>query len=251
MEITLLRSATLLIRYGGEVFLVDPMLDPAGARPAINNTPNERPNPLVELPEGWHGLIEQATAVVVTHLHADHFDATAKEIVPKTLPLYCQTEDEGTIRDAGFSNLRPVEGQARCGEITLDRTRGHHGTGEIGKMLAPVSGFVFRAPGEPVLYLAGDTIWCDHVANAIERFQPDVIVVNGSGARFNVGDPIVMTAEDIARTHEAAPDARIMVDHLEAINHCLETRAYIAERLVYLGARDAVAIPMDGETVRF
>jgi len=60
-----------------------------------------------------------------------------------------------------------------------------------------------------------------------------------------------MTAEDIARTHEAAPDARIMVDHLEAINHCLETRAYIAECLLELGARDAVAIPMDGETVRF
>ena len=28
-------------------------------------------------------------------------------------------------------------------------------------------GTVFRAPGEPVFYLAGDTIWCDDVANAI------------------------------------------------------------------------------------
>jgi L-ascorbate metabolism protein UlaG (beta-lactamase superfamily) len=251
MEITLLRSATLLVRYGGETFLVDPMLDPAGARPAINNTPNQRPNPLVELPDGWEELVDQATVVLVTHLHSDHFDATAKQVVKKDLPLLCQPEDVETIRDAGFSDLRPNEAQLRFGAITIDRTPGQHGTGEIGKLMAPVSGFVFHAPGEPVFYLAGDTIWCDDVANAISQYQPEVIVVNASGARFLVGDPIVMTADDIARTHEAAPEARIVVDHLESINHCLETRAFIANRLTELGAREAVTIPADGETICF
>ena len=251
MEITLLRSATLLVRYGGETFLTDPMLDPAGARPAINNTPNERPNPLVELPDGWEELVDQATVVLVTHLHSDHFDATAKEMLKKDLPLLCQPEDLETIRDAGFNDLRPVEAQLQYGDITIDRTPGQHGAGEIGKLMAPVSGFVFRAPGEPVFYLAGDTIWCDDVANAISQYQPEVIVVNGGGARFLVGDPIVMTADDIARTHEATLYARIVVDHLEAINHCLETREFIATRLVELNARDAVTIPSDGETVRF
>ena len=251
MEITLLRSATLLLRYGGEAFLIDPMLDPAGARPTVNNTPNQKPNPLVELPNGWEELVDQATVVLVTHLHSDHFDATAKQIVKKDLPLLCQPEDVETIRDAGFSDLRPIQAQLQYGAITIDRTLGQHGTGEIGNLMAPVSGFVFRAPGEPVFYLAGDTIWCDDVANAISQFQPEVIVVNGGGARFLMGDPIVMTADDIARTHEAAPDAQIVVDHLEAINHCLETRELIANRLTELGARDSVTIPFDGETVRF
>ena len=34
----------------GRRLLVDPMLDPAGARPPVPNTPDPRPNPLVGLP---------------------------------------------------------------------------------------------------------------------------------------------------------------------------------------------------------
>jgi len=34
-----------------------------------------------------------------------------------------------------------------------------HGTAEIGRRIAPVSGFVLRAEGEPTLYVAGDTIF--------------------------------------------------------------------------------------------
>ena len=49
------------------------------------------------------------------------------------------------------------------------RTGGQHGTGEIAEMLAPVSGFVLRADGEPTVYVAGDTIWCDEVARRDRR----------------------------------------------------------------------------------
>src|SRR5215217_7268430 len=124
MEITLIRSATLLVRYGGEALLIDPMLDPAGARPAVNNTPNQTSNPLVELPEGWQELVDRATVVLVTHLHSDHFDATAKKMLDGDLPLLCQPEDVETIRDAGFNDVRPVEAQLHYGVITIDRTSG-------------------------------------------------------------------------------------------------------------------------------
>ena len=80
----------------------------------------------------------------------------------------------------------------------MSRTGGRHGTGEIAEMLAPVSGFVLRAEGEPTVYVAGDTIWCDEVRAALDEHAPDVVVVNASGARFTEGDPIVMTAEDVA-----------------------------------------------------
>ena len=80
----------------------------------------------------------------------------------------------------------------------MTRTGGRHGTGAIAEMLAPVSGFVLRAEGEPTVYVAGDTIWCDEVRDAIDAHAPDVVVVNASGARFNEGDPIVMTVDDVA-----------------------------------------------------
>lgn len=250
MSYTLIRNATAVLDVGGRRFLIDPMLDPAGARPAIPNTPSPRPNPLVDLPAGWEKIVASPHALVVTHLHMDHFDDTAAAWLDHELPLLCQPEDVDRLRDRGFRDLRPVTPRETFGDVTITRTAGHHGTGEIGRLMAPVSGFVFESRGEPTVYVAGDTIWCDEVAETIATHRPDVIVVNASGARFLEGDPIVMTTEDIARVHESAPETLIIVVHLEAINHCLETRAHYRETLPTLGVdMDRIRIPGDGETV--
>src|SRR4051794_41463407 len=45
MDLTLLRNATLLIEMGGRRLLVDPSLDPAGARPPVADTPHPPPQP--------------------------------------------------------------------------------------------------------------------------------------------------------------------------------------------------------------
>ena len=251
MKIWLIRSATLVIEYAGKRLLVDPMLDPTRARPAVGNTPNDRRNPLVELPDTAGGLLPGIDACLVTHLHQDHFDDTARQRLDKDLPLLCQPEDIERLRADGFGDLRPIVDRVIWEGITIVRTAAQHGTGEIAKAMAPVSGFVLSAEGEPTLYLAGDTIWYGEVAQVIADHHPDVIVVNGGGARFNTGDPITMTADDIAQVQRAAPWANIVVDHLEAINHCLETRNDIDRRLRELGARDRVLIPADGELMEF
>lgn len=250
MRYTLLRNAAAVLAYGDTEFLIDPSLDPAGARPAIPNTPQQRPNPLVELPSGWESMIAGIDALIVTHLHMDHFDETAVKVLDHSLPVFGQPEDVDRLTAHGFTDLRPVDEEATFGNVRLVRTPGEHGTGEIGRQMAPVSGFVLSAPGEPTLYIAGDTIWCDAVATVIAEQSPDVIILNASGARFNEGDPIVMTAEDVARVHVAAPDALIILVHLEAINHCLETRANYRDRLPALGVdMSRIRIPDDGETI--
>ena len=58
-----------------------------------------------------------------------------------------------------------------------------------------------------------------------------MVVVNASGARFNEGDPIMMTADDVAALAAHAPGAQVVAVHLEAINHCPETRADLRQRL--------------------
>jgi L-ascorbate metabolism protein UlaG (beta-lactamase superfamily) len=250
MNYTLLRNATALLSFGGSRFLIDPMLDPARARPPVGNTPNQKPNPLVDLPDGWETTIAAPDALVVTHLHKDHFDDTAGEYLDHGLPVFGQPEDVERLDGYGFRDMRPVTGTAELGDVRITRTPGRHGTGEIGRLMAPVSGFVFDAPNETRVYLAGDTIWCAEVAEAIAAHRPDVIVLNASGARFLEGDPIVMTAEDIAEVHRTAPETLLIVVHLEAINHCLETRSYYRDRLPELGvAMDRVRIPEDGESV--
>ena len=99
-----------------------------------------------------------------------------------------------------------------------------------------VSGWVFDG-----LYIAGDTIWCDEVAEALDAHRPRIVVVNAGAARFNEGDPIVMNADDVRRVRSAT-DATVVVVHLEAMNHCLERRD------VYR-AIDDVLVPDDGETL--
>jgi L-ascorbate metabolism protein UlaG (beta-lactamase superfamily) len=134
--------------------------------------------------------------------------------------------------------------------IEITRTQGQHGTGDIAKMLAPVSGFVLRASAEPTLYIAGDTIWCAEVEEALERYTPDVIVLNAGGARFLEGDPITMIPEDVIEVCRSAPQAQVIAVHMEAINHCLVTRADLAFQLEAARVIDQAAIPQDGDWVQ-
>src|SRR5581483_1637002 len=162
-------------------------------------SPNPRNNPVAPLPMSTTEVLEGINALLVTHTHSDHWDATAQKVIPKNLPLYGQPEDEQKFGAAGFSSVQVFQSTAKLNDTEITRTGGQHGTGEIAKKMAPVSGFVLRAPGEPTLYVAGDTIWCPEVEDALNRFQPDIVVVNAGGARFLEGDPITMTADDVIR----------------------------------------------------
>lgn len=250
MRLRLLRHATLIIDYHQHKLLVDPMLDDAGVRPAIQNSPNPRNNPLLPLPEAAEDVVKDVTAVLVTHTHSDHWDRTAEEIVPKCLPLFAQKEDEEKFRGQGFTKIQPVNPSLRWNGIEITRCGGRHGTGEIGKAMAPVSGFILRAAHEPTLYIAGDTIWSEEVQNSIRQFHPDVIVVNTGAARFLKGDPITMTADDVIKTCQSASKAQIVAVHMEAINHCLLTRADLAFQLEADRVLDQVSIPEDGDWVK-
>jgi L-ascorbate metabolism protein UlaG (beta-lactamase superfamily) len=249
MRLRLVRHATLLVEYNGHKLLVDPMLDDAGARPAIQNSPNPRNNPLVPLPISVEEVLQGVEAVLVTHTHSDHWDATAARRLPKRLPLFGQREDEEKFRGQGLGDVRPIIGSMAWNEIEITRTGGQHGKGEIAKAMAPVSGFVLRAQGEPTLYIAGDTIWCDEVQQALRTNRPAAIVVNTGAAQFLEGDPITMTADDVIATCQAAPGAQVIAVHMEAINHCLLTRADLAFQLDAARVARQVAIPQDGDLV--
>jgi L-ascorbate metabolism protein UlaG (beta-lactamase superfamily) len=206
--------------------LVDPMLRAAGTSPPIENTPNQRPNPLVDLPVPVDEVLAGIDLCLVTHLHRDHFD----DVLPADVPILTQPESADDLRARGYAN-------ATTTHPAFAMTRGRHGTGAIGAAMGAVSGWVVDG-----VYIAGDTIWCEEVERALADHRPHTVVVNAGGARFDTGDPIVMTAEDVGRVR-AATDARVIVVHLEAINHCIEPRS--AYRAI-----DGVLVPEDGDTIR-
>ena len=248
MRLRLLRHATLIVEFAGRKLLIDPMLSPAGAMPAIENSPNPRPNPLVPLPVAIPEMVQDLDAVLVTHTHRDHWDEAAARELPKEVPLLCQPEDEPKLRSQGFTHVQPLQTGLIWNALEVTRTGGQHGTGEIGRKMAPVSGFVLRGPGEDPLYIAGDTIWCTEVQQAIQQFHPVAIVVNAGAARFLQGDPITMTAADVVSVCGAAPQARVIAVHMEAINHCLLTRQQLSTEVQAHGTRP-VLIPKDGDWI--
>jgi L-ascorbate metabolism protein UlaG (beta-lactamase superfamily) len=225
VRVTLVRNATLLLDSSVGRVLVDPMLSAARTTPPVENTPNQVRNPLVELPMARERIVQDVDLCIVTHLHRDHFD----DLIPLDLPILTQPESAEELRRRGHTNVT-----TRHGEIPM--TRGHHGTGEIGEAMGTVSGWVVDG-----VYIAGDTIWCDEVQDALERHRPRAVIANASGARFNVGDPIVMDTGDV-RTLRNEFDGAVAVVHLEAINHCIEPRS--AYRAI-----EGVHVPDDGEMI--
>jgi L-ascorbate metabolism protein UlaG (beta-lactamase superfamily) len=249
VRLRLIRHATLVVHYAGKRLLVDPLLADAGTLPPVNRTPNQRPNPLVPLPDNTTSLLVGIEAVLVTHTHSDHWDAVAAKQVPPATLLFVQPEDVKKLGEQGFSNARPIDTATTWESIRITRTGGEHGRGEVGQRMAPVSGFVLAAPAWPTVYIAGDTLWCPEVARAIQAHQPTAIVVNAGAAQFLEGGPITMDSDDVLKVCEAAPAATIVAVHMEAINHCLLTRSALGQALAGSRQRTRVLIPNDGETV--
>ncbi len=254
MEIRLIRHATLLVDINGIKLLVDPMLSDKYEMEPVANAENKIRIPMTDFPFGNRELmniLNSINGIIVTHLHRDHFDARAKKLLKKTLPVFCQPEDYESIKNSGFKNVFPINENFEWNGITILRTKGKHGKGEIGKQMGKVSGFVLKYIGQPTLYIAGDTIWCDDVETAIRKNYPRVIVVNSGAAQFISGDPITMDKEDVESVCKAASNSKIVAVHFETINHCLLKRQELKD---YLNKKDLsknAFVPEDGETLIF
>lgn len=235
-SVRLVRNATVLVTIGGTTFLVDPLFASPGDLPPIEQTPNDRPNPLVPMPD----VDPSHDAVVVTHRHVDHFDDAATRDLEATVPLFCQPADEDAFAEDGFTDVRPVDESASFDDVTIHRTPGRHGHDDWAEKMGPVSGFVFDA--DRTVYLAGDTVWYDGVERILDRFEPDLVVLNGGEARFTTGEPITMGVDDVAAVRDAT-DATVVVVHMEAINHCLLSRKTLQSGV------DDVCVPADGERI--
>lgn len=253
MNIQLIRNATLVVQYAGKKFLIDPFLADKGTLPPFPSLrQNNSNNPLVSLPISIDDIIHNVDAVIVTHLHYDHWDDAAKEALPKEIKIFTQNEEDATeIRNAGFQNVGVLQENTAFEGIQLIKTKGEHGRGEILKLAGLVCGVVFKHPNEKTLYAAGDTVWYEAVQEVIETHKPEIIVINGGDAQFPKGGSLTMGKNDIYEVYKAAPNAKIIPVHMEAVNHWTLSRKELKGFTNEKGISSNVLIPNDGDTYTF
>ncbi len=207
-------------------------------------------NPTIDLPLPAAGVLNEVDLILLSHLHQDHFDTAAQVMIDKSSPILCQPGDREKIVTHGFTDVTELAGETRWREISIQRTSGQHGTGRWAARLNPVSGFVFQTPGEPTVYWIGDSIWCDEVQHAMEKYQPDVIVTHSGGAELEDSGPIIMEAVQTITVCKTLPSATVIAAHLEALDHCKTTRMALGKAADEAGIEPShLLIPDDGEVI--
>jgi len=254
MKITQLRNATMIVEIADYVILVDPMLAPKAAIPSLKYlTNNRRRNPLVALPQNTDQLMKKVTHCLITHCQKGHFDhldrAGAKWLRENKIPTFCAENDVEFLQKKGLNiqALNPNEKNSFLGG-SVNLIPCVHGEGLVGKFMAHGYGYFIQLPGEPSLYITGDTVLTNDVRNAIKNNEPDVIVLPAGGAQFDIGGDIIMGLEEAIQVGELTK-GWVIANHLEALDHCPVTREQLQEESVARKLNHRFLIPQDGETL--
>ncbi|KYG30344.1 MBL fold metallo-hydrolase [Priestia endophytica] len=254
MNIKQIRNATIIVEYANKRFLIDPMLAEKGTYPPFpGSVKQDQNNPVVSLPIPVDDIIRGVDAVILTHLHLDHFDEAAQRLLPKDIKMFVQNEEEAKeVQNVGFQNVEVLTKDTVFEGIQLVKTRGEHGRGEeLLKLMGEVCGVVFKHPSEKTLYVAGDTVWYEGVQEELDTHEPDIIVVNGGDNQFIEYGSLIMGKEDIYEVHKAAPNAKIISVHMEAVNHWTLSREELKNFSKEKGFLNSILIPEDGESYTF
>lgn len=258
MKITQLRNATLIVETGPYRILVDPMLARSGALPpALLLDGQRKRNPTVELPAGADSALELATHCLITHCQKGHFDhldrAGVRWLRERQIPVICTPRDAHHLGKRGLNICALPENHEQPQPFlggTIRTVRCTHGRGMIGLLMEHGVGYFIERPGEPSLYLAGDTILSGRVRDFVSRHQPQVNVIPAGGARFDFGQDVIMGTDEVIEFTRIS-QGKVIANHLEAISHCRATRAGLRAASVHANLASQLHIPVDGETMEF
>ncbi|BAL91348.1 hypothetical protein AMIS_61280 [Actinoplanes missouriensis 431] len=191
-SVTFVGNATTLLRLGAFTVLTDPAFSPAGSRTYLGYGAWTRRlrDPAIPYPE-----LPVPDLVLLSHLHGDHFDRTARRQIPRDLPIVTTVQAQRRLRRKHFdaaSGLPTWEAREwrRDGELLrITALPGRHGPGFVDRLLPDVMGSLveWEVAGERRLrlYVTGDTLYRPYLSEIRERCGDiDAMLIHLGGTRL-------------------------------------------------------------------
>jgi L-ascorbate metabolism protein UlaG (beta-lactamase superfamily) len=185
-------TATTILRLGPFTLLTDPNFLHRGQRAYLGKGLSSRR--LTE-PSLQPADLPHLDAVLLSHLHGDHFDRVAKRELDHDLTVITTPDAARRLQRLRFNDVEPlrpwdqVSMQTDRWYLRITAVPGTHAPGPARHLLPPVMGSVLElssADDERVhrTYVTGDTLYRPWLAEVTERFGPlDAMVAHLGGTR--------------------------------------------------------------------
>jgi L-ascorbate metabolism protein UlaG (beta-lactamase superfamily) len=195
-------TATMLLNLGPFTVLTDPNFLHRGQRAYLGYgiVSKRLTEPAITVDH-----VPPLDAILLSHMHGDHWDRVAKRGLPRHVPIITTSKAAKALRRQGFTKPRALQTwdatTLRCDNhtLTVTATPGQHAHGIARQLLPPVMGSVLdyaNADG-PVLrlYITGDTVFVDELRAIPARFPDiDVAVLHLGGTTLPGGLLVTMDA---------------------------------------------------------
>lgn len=132
MKIQQIRNATIRIECAGKHFLIDPWFQKKGTGMSAPSPDPEKakiPSPTTELPFPVEQIMEGIDAMIVTHIHPDHFDPETAAMLGKSIPVFTVNEEtKFQIEGLGYTSVMVLKDEGTDFDgVVLIRTEAMHG----------------------------------------------------------------------------------------------------------------------------
>jgi L-ascorbate metabolism protein UlaG (beta-lactamase superfamily) len=219
-RITLIGGPTALVEFGGFRFLTDPTFDEPGDYKLPNVSLTKTSRPAIAAAD-----VGSVDAVLLSHdQHPDNLDNSGREFLrqaPRVLTTVVGAKRLGGNAEAlaPWQTVNLTRAGGKSVQVTAAPAR--HGPAGIEPIAGDVIGFVLTS-NDPVVapvYVTGDTVWYDGVAEVARRFKAGIVLLFAGSAQTRGPFHLTMDTNDAIETAAAFPDATIVPVHHEGWAH--------------------------------
>ena len=235
MRLTLIGGPTVLLEIGGLRIVTDPTFDaPQSYQGGVVLT--KQTGPAIEASQ-----VLPVDLVLLSHdQHFDNLDHGGRALLPQAGRVLTTKASAGRLRETvpkveGLAPWQRASIPTRDGRtLHITATPARHGPRGFEPIGGDVVGFLL-ALGDRTIYVSGDTVWYEGVADIAHRYDVDVAILFTGAARPRGAFHVTMDNNDAVEAAHAFGEAQIVAVHNEGWGHFSETQSDLAHLFEVLG----------------